>query len=219
VSESELLFIHRALLTGEPTAPRRLVSTCAAPLCSILRRDCLPAPLEVVQDAAHDALLFLIAHPERYNAQQGSVMNFLVHIAHNKLIDKVRVLQRHQKREIREGDREECVELVANETNKGVEEQVDNGNWARPEQVCERGATDALSPEIAALLREILPDERDRRLLSLVGAGRTAVADYAAVLEIMHLSPQEQRVEVKRHRDRVLKRVQRRRKEWEELLL
>ena len=73
---------------------------------------------------------------------------------------------------------------------------------------------DLLPPEVEALLVEILPDPKDRQLWELVRQGRTAVDDFAAVLELQHLPPAQRKVEVKRHRDRVVKKVQRRRAEF-----
>jgi FixJ family two-component response regulator len=69
----------------------------------------------------------------------------------------------------------------------------------------------ALSPEMERLVDEILPDPRDRKLLALIVEGRTEVDSYATALGISHLPEEERRVHVKRHRDRVLKRLQRRR--------
>jgi len=73
---------------------------------------------------------------------------------------------------------------------------------------------DLLPPEVEALLVEILPDPKDGQLWELVCQGRTAVDDIAAVLELQHLPPARRKVEVKRHRDRVVKKVQRRREEF-----
>jgi hypothetical protein len=76
-----------------------------------------------------------------------------------------------------------------------------------------------LSPEVEALLSEALPDLRDRRVWDLVCDGRTPVEEFAAVLGLQHLPPSEMKVEVKRHRDRVVKKVQRRREEFRRYLL
>ena len=70
-----------------------------------------------------------------------------------------------------------------------------------------------------ALLSEILSDPRDRRVWELVCDGRTPVEEFAAALGLQHLPPGDIRAEVKRQRDRVVKRVQRRREEFRRYLL
>lgn len=69
--DQDLTSLHADLLSGEPTAPRRLVNTCGERLYAILKRRHSQAPQETVQDAVHDALIALIQHPERFDVRRG----------------------------------------------------------------------------------------------------------------------------------------------------
>jgi RNA polymerase sigma-70 factor, ECF subfamily len=203
VSDSELKQIHQDLLAGDPEAPRRLVSACQGRLHSILKRKYAYLPREAVEDAVNDALLALIGRPERYDPGRGSLMNLLVHVGANKLKDHLRALVRREW-EIAAGGPVELERLEANNA------QEDAGKEADPE---------GLSPEVEELLQQLLPEPEDRRVWDLVCAGRTSVEEFSAALEIVHLPCEERKREVKRHRDRVIKKVQRRREDFRKYLL
>lgn len=202
VPDPDIPAIHNALLRGEPTAPRDLVNACAPRLYPLLRRRFALLPREIVDDAVHDALLAVIKQPTLYDAWRGSLINLLVRIGSNKLCDQIRSLKRRP--EIAVGGTVELADLEA----KHLVESVDTG----PEP-------DLLPPEVEALLTETLPDPRDRRVWGLVCEGRTSVDDFAAALELGDLPPDQRKTEVKRHRDRVVKKVQRRREEFRPYLL
>jgi RNA polymerase sigma-70 factor (ECF subfamily) len=200
VAESESLFVYRALVAGEPTAPRRFIEMYNGRLYALLRRRYSFLPGEVVRDAAHDALLAVIAHPERYAPEYGSLMNYMVHIGSRRLQDYLRTLRRRLDHEVQVED----VELLSGLTNQ------ETGADGDPE---------VLPPEVEALIQEILPDPTDRRVWNLICQGRTARADYAEALAVTHLPLSEQELLIKRHRDRVQKRMRRRQDEFRRLLL
>ena len=204
--EREFASIHADMLAGEPTADRALVNACVKPLYAILKRSYSLLPPEVVRDAAHDALIALIRQPEQYDSERGTLLNYLVRIGKNKLADQVRACRRRSGETAVGG----VVELAAAEENAYSGEG--STAWELP------AGTDLASPEVEALLRTILPDPRDRLVWELICDGRTAVAELAVVLGISHLSVEEQRRQVKQHRDRVQKRVQRRQEEFRRLL-
>ncbi len=203
--EPELLVLLRALRDGDPDAPDRLISRCAPGLHAFLRSRFAFLPAETRADAANDALLALISNPERYQPERGgSVSTYLAAIARHKALDALRTLQRQ--REIFVGG---TVELAL----------VEAKNYrAHDETPLDPSDPDVLPPEAEALLNEILPDPRDRRLWECLSQGRTEVADVAPLLGLAALSPEQRQAEWKRHRDRVMKRVQRRRQEFRHIL-
>lgn len=206
MAEPDVGAIYQALLRGEPTASRNLVNAFSGQLYAILKHRYSVLSPEAVQDAVHDALLALITRPERFNPARGSLINYLVHIGTNKLNDQLRTFRRRA-RELAVGGSVELAEVEANAYGgAGTEE------WAAP------AGADLRSPEVEALLLEILPDPRDRCIWEFICEGRTAVSDFAQMLEIAHLPPEDQRRQVKRHRDRVQKRVLRRQEEFRRLL-
>jgi RNA polymerase sigma-70 factor, ECF subfamily len=161
---------------------------------------------EIVMDAAHDALLALIEHPQRYDPALGSLMNYLAHIGNHKVNDQLRSLQRRRDREDAVGGIVELARVEENNYREGSN---------TPDHL---GESATLASDIERLLYEILPDSRDRQIWELICQGRTAVVDYATVLQITHLLPCQQRIEVKRHRDRVQKRVRRQQDRFRRLL-
>jgi RNA polymerase sigma factor (sigma-70 family) len=197
-SGEHLLTLHRRLLDGDPTASRDLFQALNGPLFSLLRQHGVALPREDVEEAASDALLELFAHPERYDLDQGTLLNFLVTIGKRRLIDRLRARKRRPQ-EISLSLVGEDVAQPAGETNQWAEA------WSE---------TDELDPDLRELLQEVLPDERDRRMWELVCQGRTAVVEFAGLLGIADRPPDEQKAVVKRERERVVKRVRRRRQEF-----
>jgi RNA polymerase sigma-70 factor, ECF subfamily len=197
--KDELPEIHLALLQGDLTASERLVRVCLTDLRRLLTRRHIALPREAVADAAHDAVLAYLSHPERYSEERGDLLNYLIHIADNKMRDWLRAYQRRASRELSVGGALELGLWEAKHNTGAVDQRVD---------------PDALAPEFEALIADILPDARDRRLLQLICGGRTPVEEFAAVLGIIDLPAEEMRAEVKRHRDRILKRVRRRRESF-----
>jgi RNA polymerase sigma-70 factor (ECF subfamily) len=58
--------------------------------------------------------------------------------------------------------------------------------------------------ELWGKVKEVVPDERDRRALQLILAGEGSSEVLAKELGLVNLSPTKRRQEVKRHRDRLL---------------
>jgi hypothetical protein len=202
-TEEDLASLHRRLLDEQPTAPQALVNACSGRLFAILKRRFALVPREEVQDAVHDALLALIARPSLYDPARGSLMNLLVHIGCKKLIDQLRKIERRSA-EIAAGGTVELAELEAKHLH---------------EHGCAGMGPEPVPPEVEALLAEILPEARDRAIWELVLQGRTPVEEFVAVLGLGHLPSEEMKAEVKRQRDRVIKKVQRRREEFRRYLL
>lgn len=200
---ADLDSIYGALLSGEPTAPRDLVNACVGPLFGIIRHRFPVLPAEAQQDAVHDALLALIADPTRYRPEKGSVLNYLAQVAAHKALDQLRALRRRQPESAVGG----AVELDRASANNPSRTDVEFEVQSR-----------MVDAEVEALVREILPDDRDRRVWEMGLDGRTPTQEYAAALDLVHLPPEEQAREVKRHRDRIWKRIQRRRDEFRRLL-
>lgn len=196
--------LYDSLLSGHPDAPRRVADAYLPRLRSLLKRQYLFLPIHWIEDAAVDAVLFLISRPDRYIPERGSLINYLIRIAGNKLIDQIRLSQRDK------------VEFVGGTVELALVEAKQYVDGATADIL---GDQQYLSEEFEALLETILPDAKDRAVCALIQQGRGETSAYAAALGLSHLSPHEQRVQVKRHRDRILKKLQRHRGEFRELLL
>ena len=205
MSQEELNVLWRALCAGSPTAERRLIKACLPRSVPILRRQFADLPLECINDAAYDALMHLIRDPDRYDPQKGSLLNYLIRIGNNKLTDAYRQLRR--RREIPVGG---SVELALVEAN-----QYREADYREPD--CQD--PDTLSPDLQALLDELLPDAQDRAAIDLyLQEGRASVAQYAVLWSLDHLPSEQQAILVKQNRDRIMKKVRRKKREFRELL-
>lgn len=215
MSAHDLLLLHGALLSGEPTAPRELVERATPRLIALLRRNFVTLPVEEVEDAAHDALLNLIAAPEQFDARRGSILNYLLRVASNDLLSRIRKVRRRA-----QWHEEKYTADVAQDEDAAHywwEEVADPARWGQPGVF--RLNANGYSPEVADLLYETLPEQRDRELLALILQGRTSMEEYARLLGLESCPLEEVRHEAKKQRDRILKKIQRRRQEWRELLL
>jgi RNA polymerase sigma-70 factor (ECF subfamily) len=190
---------YAALLNGDPRAPERLVALCLVPLKRRLRRCYLMLPTEVLQDAAVDALLALLSQPHHFNPSRSSLMTYLTMQSDYRVLSWLR--NQRRRRELYVG---------------GVEEVEYWSERLRATDASEDPVTALLRLDLERMVHNLLPDERDRRLLELACSGRTSILEYAEVLGITQLPPEEQRREVKRNRDRVVKRIQRSRLYWSE---
>lgn len=200
MATDELLAFLPGLRSGRPDPVRRFFNAAVPSLRALLRRRFPILPVEMIQDAVTDTLLLFRDQHERFQPERGSLLNFLVHIGGHLLLDELR--RQKRRKEISVGGN---VELELLEAKNYREEAYLEDTWQD---------ADSLPPDVESLLLEVLPDPIDRKILDLSGSGRHSVADYAAVLGIDHLPPEEQKVRVKRERDRVLKKVQRRREEF-----
>ena len=195
----ELLTLYQAFLEGSPVAFDRLGDKCRPRLIRMLRGNHLYLPRDIIEDAAADALLALYQFPHRFDAAQGSLLNYLKTIADRRLIDAVR-------RQMRE----KVIFVGGNVALEIVESKHYREEEERPLLWDDR---EAVSQEFAALIAEILPDPVDRQIAALFGQ-RTDTADIAVLLGSTHLPLPQQKAEAKRNRDRILKKLQRRRKDF-----
>jgi len=207
VSDTELNFLHRALIDGDPVAPKRLADAYLERLYRIMRKTFPFLSEETLRDVTSDALLALIRHPDRYNSNQSSLLNYLTHIARYHACSVLRHSLRQQQHLTFVGGLVELDQMAA------------NNQWQLAETAEHFADPDSLPPEVEALLYEILPSPQDRQIWELICEGRTDYADYAAILGITHLQGAEQKSMVKRHRDRVQKRVKRQQERFRRLLL
>lgn len=205
---SEILAIHQALLAGDPVAPRNLIRLFGERLTYFVRKSVPFLSEEAAQDCAFDALMALIKEPGRFQSDKSHLMTYLSVIARNHAISHIRKeisARRHLTIEYVGGS----VELDLAATNKR-----ENSPYTGPAG----SDPDALAPEWEALLQELLPSPRDRKIWDLICEGRTDYADFAAVLGVADLPPAEQKSEIKRNRDRVQKRMQRNKDAFRRLL-
>ena len=178
------LELHELMLKGDVTAPAR-VAEFFLPILSrkLAARSKKNVHPNMIDTAVADTLLDYLKRPEKFDPNKLTLGKFLLMSADRDLKN-----------------------YLASRT-KEVE------RWGFTENVEVKGsAAEHRSEPIDEKLKRILntvENETDRKLVSLMAEGIRKTQPYAAVLEITHLSQSEQAKVVKRHKDRLLKVLQR----------
>lgn len=194
--------IHERLLSGDPVAPDDLCERWLEPLVRDLERAFYAIARQdaaLIQDAVINSLLDYAERPTIYQPHRSPLRSFLYFAAKGDLLNLL-------KRERRRTSRERSLVLV--------EDPSDSGNVSREGQKTVPSAEDAAieSQEAAGcwqLVAPYFPDQRDHELVALVLQGERKTRPYAEVLGILQLDRVAQQREVKRHKDRIGKRLRR----------
>lgn len=196
--QEQALEVHRRLLLGEPTAPLDATELLLGPLTGRLRAQWPKLNRDACHDAATEVLVQYLQAPARYDPARASVLSWLFLEAHRDLINDYESKQKSFERAwMVEAD------LPADRTT-GEPAQLDE--YLPPTEMTPR-----LGPSrILTAIRDALPDDRDRRLLWVIGdEGSRATDEAAEILGLMHLPPAERAAEVRKNKDRIMKRLRR----------
>ena len=197
--QGKALEVHQRLLRDDPVAPADAVELLLDPVVAYLRYkwpdivytdDC--------RDAAVEVLVTYLADPSRYQPTQSSLVGWLVMQAHRDLINDYDSRPK----------RFERLWLV----ESALPVDPDTGETPRlGEQVPSFDTVPEIDGStVLAAVREAFPDERDRRLIWLMCIeGSHSTEDTAEVLGLSGLPRAERTAEVRRHKDRVMRRLRR----------
>lgn len=188
--------LHTRLLQQDPVAPSEFAASFLDELVRRLRAKAGPGYEDtLLLDAATDALLDYVQHPSKYNPSKSALFTYLTMAAYRDLLNMIAKEQRRQRREV---------------PLQVVEETMSAGNnTIELENQALGGITETKRAELLRMVAKTFPDKRDRELLSLMMDGERKTAAYSNILGIQALSLDEQRKIVKRHKDRITKRLQR----------
>lgn len=179
--------LHERMAAGDPLAPADVAAAYMLPLASVTKND-LRCDDDNAHDAAVDALLYYFDRVAEYDPSRGRLATYLVDIAKKRCIDRLRSSTRRAGRDEKFGA---IVELGGAAPKERVENRVEAAKlWDRIEKA--------------------LPDARDRAAVQLVVDGERSTEALAVALGLPEtLSEGERRAEVKRHRDRLVKTLER----------
>lgn len=197
--------LHHRLVEGDPLAPSELVGAFSEELVRRVRaRAQITNDDFIVYDAVTDALLAYAQQPTKYNPTKSGLLTYLTMSAYGDYLNMLARERRREKREI-------PLEYVEHRLDAGnnliedllIEDVLDT--------VMEREGI--LTPEerirLLQQVSERFPDPQDRQLLNLMLLGERKTAAYSAELGILDSDKNEQRRIVKRHKDRLSKRLKR----------
>ncbi len=182
--------LFQRLRTGDPLARSDFIHATLDPLLHHLRRWRRDADEHACLTAAEDAILALLRNTGIYDPAGRTLIGFLRMSAEGDLRHELAKEARHH----RNRDSAECVELVPDDGNNSPDERADDlPSFDDPAVAAELASFTATKRAVFELMRE----------------GERATPAFAAVLGIVHLSADEQSREVKRVKDRIIKRLQR----------
>ncbi|HXG36822.1 MAG TPA: sigma factor [Dehalococcoidia bacterium] len=184
--------VHQRLLQGDPTAPAEVIIAYLEPLIRRLRRRFPDVADEtIIHDAATDALFQYVQSPGRFDPTKSSLTSYLTMAARG---DVLNALARERRRATRQVPLETVAEAAL--ARNTLQESEDSSESM------------AASPLLQVILQEV-SDPADRELLKMILTGERKTAPYARALGITDQSEAEQRKIVKRHKDRLKKRLRR----------
>lgn len=178
--------LHERVLAADPVASVDVFSALMTPLMAVLRRD-LQCDEDQAWDSAIDAVFEYLEAPSVYNAHRGRLSTFVTQVAKRRAIDRIRARSAESRREKEFGT---LVEL----------------RTPAPKEEMERTLE---AQQLWKKVEEVIGDQRDRRALALILDGERSTEALAEVLGLDHLSVPDRRREVKRHRDRLMKVLER----------
>lgn len=187
--------LHQQLLEGDLTAPARISERFLASIVSKLKRKYprLDDP-HSAESAADDALLDYFNKPGQFLPEMGRLDAFLLMAAERDLLNILRgekISGLPKRVNVVELDASDG-EYITGDESLSVEEQV----------------LLLISP-VWLKLETLLPEIVDRDFLLLMMDGERSTQEFAAILGIGEQTLEQQFAEVKRHKDRIKKTIQR----------
>jgi RNA polymerase sigma-70 factor, ECF subfamily len=187
-----------ARLLGETsvTVTSEIAETFLSPVANSLRKEfsSLGDP-HMIETAVGDALIAYFNNPTRFDPRLASLFTYLRLLAKSRLLNLVAG-------EKKLSAPEKVVELEAVES---VYEMTDS-EFADPEKALARHESDGATWR---KLRELFTDPIDLELIKLMMEGVRETDRFAALLGLSSLPAEERARDVKRHKDRLKKIIQR----------
>jgi RNA polymerase sigma-70 factor (ECF subfamily) len=187
-SEDEMA-LHQRLLDHDPVAYADVFLMYMDRLADRLRRQ-LKCDVDLARDAALEAVLAYRSKPERFDSQKGQLFPYIAKVARHKAMDLLSSDHARVRREKENSDVEH-----QRTTPKEEERKMENSVRARL-------LVDRL--EAGRVL-----NERDRALLMEILVGDGSTEELARVLDLPPMPKAERQREVKRHRDRLMRKLER----------
>lgn len=198
-TEEWLREIHERLLANDPIAPAEL----AEQIIDLLTRKLSSKyyylnDQSIIYDAVSDAILGYIKSPLQFNPSKRGLLGYLQMAAEGDLKNALSKISRRHKKEIVTDD----VELTLSGGNISLR----RGSITNDEStLMEKQNHNKIQSAICALFK----DPKDVKIAEMIIDGERATAAFASVLGLQALNDIEQKSEVKRHKDRIKKRLER----------
>jgi RNA polymerase sigma-70 factor (ECF subfamily) len=200
LSASDDQLLHERLLAGDPTAPSDLAQQVLQPVTQRLRRR-FPTVRDksMIDDAAVDAILNYAERPSQFDPAKSSLLGYLTLSARGDLLNaleaqKSRWTHEESLENVDFADFDRKIKSMGNESAMLADDIAVDNLAAR---------------RLLSQLRAAADTPRDLAILQLMINGEKRTEIFAQALGLTELSLQAQKSTVKRHKDRLKKRLQR----------
>jgi RNA polymerase sigma-70 factor, ECF subfamily len=184
--------IHERLLAEDVTAPAELAEFLLEPLLHRLAKKYPQLhDTDPLCDAVTDALMSYIKRPAQFDPAKRSLIGFLAMAAEGDLRNALAKARRRRQKEIPFKDVELWVAAGNSESESGNSD------------------TEPGREKLRQALPRLFGDPQDLMLVEMMLSGERTTGAFAEVLKLQHLPVERQRREVKRHKDRLKKRLER----------
>lgn len=206
IDESWLQEQHLRLIDGDPLASSDIASAIYPAFIGIFSKKYSGMEQELIANAVADAVIAYLKHPQGYPAGKGiRLFNYL----YTRI--KSLTLNYYQKEKTRKSR-----ELLRGDIFSDLQEDLSEEEVSQPEEAnvelfdsnIEYSDEKALLPPTHRLF-EIFDDRTDQQMAHLVIVGVRAISQFSSILGIETRALSEQKVIVKRHKDRIKKRLER----------
>ncbi|MCD9186652.1 MAG: hypothetical protein LUM44_09470 [Pyrinomonadaceae bacterium] len=196
----KVVALHYDLLAGHPVASAQIAELLLPKIIlALTRKFSNVADEHLIQIATHNAILYYLKSPNKFDANRGSLINFIWLRARSSLLNILSSKENPLKRK-------EFVELEEVHSVYGNEE---SQNESIEAFLIDNEQDNLFYKRLSVLL----PDQIDRNILELMMNGERNTVLFAAILGIADKSLEEQCSCVKKHKDRIKKFIQRHRAE------
>lgn len=180
----------------DPTVLSELFMLCYEPLIARLKKQYPASDEDEIREIAFQTIQQFAETPQKFDPQKKTLLGYLVMDAAGDLINNLN----------RKGYEKNWTVLVEDWSPYGNRTIEETSNPEMEAKAVER---------YLSKLKELTPDETDFIIAKLMEMGVRSTVEFAKALKIEHLSAEEQRSIVKRHKDRIGKHLQR--NDWESI--
>lgn len=198
-TEEWLNEIHKRLIANDPVAPADLAENVLDILVKKLSSKYyyLNDP-DIIFDAASDSILSYIKNPWQFNPSKRGLLGYLVMAAEGDLKNALSKVSRRREKEFISDD---------------VELTLLGGNISSRRENAQNEAITLDDrhklKKVHGAISTLFTDPKDLQMAELILGGERSTATFVTVLGLQGMSIPEQKSEVKRHKDRIKKRIKR----------
>ncbi len=197
---------HQRLIDGDPLASSDIASAIYPAFIGIFSKKYSGIEQELIANAVADAVIAYLKHPQDYPADKGiKLFNYLYTRIKGLTLNYYQKEKTRKSRELSHND-------IFSEPQESLSEEVvfqsEEANVELFDSNIEYSEEKVLLPQTDRL-SEIFDNSTDQRMAHLIIVGVRATAQFSSMLGIELRSLSEQKAIVKRHKDRIKKRLER----------